>query len=38
MLEGFKQMAMASVSDGVDRVAGRRGFMSHEIEPVFPLR
>lgn len=38
VVEGFKGVATASVSDAVDRVMGRRGFMSHKIKPVFPVK
>ncbi|MBI1388854.1 MAG: RraA family protein [bacterium] len=32
------QVASASVSDAVDQVIGRRGFMSHDIRPLFPTK
>ena len=38
IIEGFKGVATASVSDAVDKVVGRRGFMSHEIKPIFPCK
>jgi len=31
----FRKLATASVSDAVDKVTGERGFMSHEIKPIF---
>jgi regulator of RNase E activity RraA len=34
----FKQLAVASVCDAVDQVTGERGFMSHEIKPLFPTK
>ncbi len=34
----FSQLATASVSDAVDQVVGERGFMSHEIKPLFPVK
>jgi 4-hydroxy-4-methyl-2-oxoglutarate aldolase len=36
IVQGFRAVAAASVSDAVDRVVGRRGFMSATIKPVFP--
>ncbi|MBL6930873.1 MAG: RraA family protein [Rhodospirillales bacterium] len=33
LIEGFRLVATASVADAVDKVAGRKGFMSHEIKP-----
>lgn len=33
IIDGFKKVSTASVSDAVDRIAGRRGFMDHEIKP-----
>lgn len=38
LVDGFSKLATASVSDAVDQVTGRRGFMSHEIKPVFPTK
>jgi len=31
----FRKLATASVSDAVDKITGERGFMSHEIKPIF---
>ena len=36
IVQGFRQVAAASVADAVDRVVERRGFMSATIRPVFP--
>ena len=33
IIGGFMKVSTASVSDAVDKVAGRRGFMDHEIKP-----
>jgi regulator of RNase E activity RraA len=33
IIDGFMKVSTASVSDAVDKVAGRRGFMDHEIKP-----
>ena len=32
-IEGFRKVATASVADAVDKIAGRRGYMAHEIKP-----
>jgi 4-hydroxy-4-methyl-2-oxoglutarate aldolase len=37
-VNGFRDVAAASVADAVDRVVGRRGFMSSRIKAVFPAR
>ena len=33
LIEGFKQTTVASVADAVDQVVGKRGFMSHDMQP-----
>ena len=33
MIEGFLKVSTASVSDAVDKIAGKRGYMDHEIKP-----
>jgi regulator of RNase E activity RraA len=33
IIDGFKNVSTASVSDAVDKIAGRRGYMDHEIKP-----
>lgn len=38
VVEGFKLVAIASVSDAVDSVAGVRGFMNYDMRPVVPGR
>lgn len=38
VVEGFKLVAIASVSDAVDTVTGNRGFMNHDMRPVVPGR
>lgn len=38
MIEGFREVATASVADAVDRVVRRPGFMTYEIKPVFPAK
>jgi regulator of RNase E activity RraA len=34
LLAGFRRSTVASVSDAVDQVVGRRGFLTHEIRPM----
>jgi regulator of RNase E activity RraA len=34
LIDGYRKVATASVSDAVDKIAGRRGYMDHEIKPV----
>jgi regulator of RNase E activity RraA len=34
VVEGFKHVALASVSDAVDQVVGRRGFMNYDMRPM----
>jgi regulator of RNase E activity RraA len=36
LIAGFQKTTVASVSDAVDQVIGRRGFMSHEMRPMVP--
>jgi regulator of RNase E activity RraA len=38
LIEGFRKVTVASVSDAVDQVVGRRGFMSHDMRPRVPGR
>ncbi len=33
-VEGFKHVALASVSDAVDQVVGKRGFMNYDMRPI----
>ena len=34
LLAGFRRSTVASVSDAVDQVVGKRGFLTHEIRPM----
>ncbi len=38
LVEGFRNIPTASVADAVDQIAGRRGFMSHDMRPQSPGR
>jgi regulator of RNase E activity RraA len=33
IIDGFMKVSTASISDAVDKIAGRRGYMDHEIKP-----
>lgn len=33
LIDGFRKVAIASVSDAVDQVTGERGFLSHDVRP-----
>jgi regulator of RNase E activity RraA len=33
VIDGFMKVSTASVSDAVDKIAGKRGYMDHEIKP-----
>ncbi len=33
IIEGFRKTTVASVSDAVDQIVGRRGFLSHDMRP-----
>lgn len=36
LIEGFKKTAIASVSDAVDQVTGKRGFLNYDMRPRIP--
>ena len=38
LIEGFKKTTVASVSDAVDQVTGHRGFMYHDMRPLFKAK
>jgi len=38
LIEGFSQLTTSSISDAIDRVTGKRGYMSYEIRPLFPAK
>lgn len=38
IVEGFRRATVASVSDAVDQITGRRGFMNHDMMPQTPGR
>ena len=38
LIEGFKKATVASVADAVDQATGRRGFMVHDMRPLFKAK
>ncbi len=38
LLEGFRHVEAASVSDALEQIAGRKMYMSHRMRPIFPTR
>jgi len=38
LVEGFKETTVASVSDAIDQVTGQRGFMYHDMRPLFKAK
>ena len=38
LIEGFKKVTVASVADAVDQVTGMRGFMTHDMRPIFKTK
>ncbi len=38
LIDGFMEVAVASVCDAIDQTVGKRGFMTHEIRPLFPVK
>ena len=38
LVTGFSKSTVASVSDAVDQVVGRRGYLSHDVRPFVPGR
>lgn len=38
LVAGFSKSTVASVSDAVDQVVGRRGYLSHDVRPFVPGR
>src|SRR6266705_4239745 len=35
LLEGFRHVEVASVSDAIEQIIGRRMYMSHRMQPIF---
>ena len=38
LLEGFRHVEVASVSDALEQISGRRMYMSHRMRPIFPTK
>src|SRR5258708_37822762 len=37
-MEGFRHVEVASVSDALEQISGRRMYMSHRMRPIFPTK
>ncbi len=38
LVDGYRHVEVASVSDAVEQIAGRRMYMSHRMRPIFPAK
>jgi len=38
LLDGFRHVEVASVSDALEQLSGRRQYMSHRMQPIFPAK
>ena len=38
LLEGFRHVEVASVSDALEQIAGQRMYMTHRMQPIFPSK
>ena len=38
LLEGFRHVEVASVSDALEQISGRKMYMSHRMRPIFPTK
>jgi regulator of RNase E activity RraA len=38
LLDGFRHTEVASVSDALEQISGKRMYMSHRMRPIFPTR
>jgi regulator of RNase E activity RraA len=38
LLDGFRHVEVASISDAVEKVTGRKVYMSHQMRPLFPAK
>lgn len=38
ILEGFRHVEVASLSDALEQIAGKKMYMSHKMRPIFPTR
>ena len=38
LLDGYRHVEVASVSDAMEKITGQRAFMSHRMRPIFPTK
>src|SRR5438445_66733 len=38
LLDGFRHVEVASVSDAMEQIAGRKMYMTHRMQPIFPAK
>jgi regulator of RNase E activity RraA len=38
LLEGFRHVEAASVSDALEQISGRKMYMTHRMRPIFPMK
>ena len=38
LLDGFRHVEVASVSDAVEQITGRKMYMTHHMLPIFPAK
>jgi regulator of RNase E activity RraA len=38
LLDGYRHVEVASVSDAMEKVTGKRAYMSHHMRPIFPTK
>lgn len=38
LLEGFRHVEAASVSDAVEQITGKKMYMTHQVRPIFPAK
>ncbi len=38
LLDGFRHVEVASVSDAIEQILGRRMYLSHRMQPIFPTK
>jgi len=38
LLDGYRNVEVASVSDAMEKVTGKRAYMSHHMRPIFPTK
>jgi len=38
LLDGYRHVEVASVSDAMEKITGKRAYMSHHMRPIFPAK